>query len=371
MKKYILIILLAIHINSNSQSLYFPPNSGNTWDTISISSMGWCQDRIDSLYNYLDQKNTKAFIFLQDGKIVLEKYFGTFTQDSLWYWASAGKTLIAFTVGVAQQENLLYLSDTTSKFLGQGWTSCPPNKEALIKIRHQLTMTSGLDDGVSDPYCTLDTCLQYLTDAGTRWAYHNAPYTLLDEVLAATSGQTLNQYIASKIQSTTGMDGAFFKVDYINLYLSNARSMARFGLLMLGKGKWNNTPVLTDSVYFNEMVNTSQSLNLSYGYLTWLNGKSSFMIPGLQYVFSGPICPDAPADMHAALGKNAQIINVVPSKNMVWIRMGNAPGTGSDITPTFNNDIWKFINQLPCPSGINESIDKKARITVYPNPVND
>ncbi|MEZ5069123.1 MAG: hypothetical protein R2847_11860 [Bacteroidia bacterium] len=38
-------------------------------------------------------------------------------------------------------------------------------------------MTSGLDDGVPDNHCTYDSCLVYLADAGTRWAYHNAPYT--------------------------------------------------------------------------------------------------------------------------------------------------------------------------------------------------
>ncbi|MFN5596947.1 MAG: serine hydrolase, partial [Bacteroidota bacterium] len=88
---------------ASAQTTYFPPNTG-TWETTSPQSLGWCDANIDSLYNYLNQKNTKAFIILKDGKIVLEKYFGNFTQDSIWYWASAGKTLTAFTVGLAQQD---------------------------------------------------------------------------------------------------------------------------------------------------------------------------------------------------------------------------------------------------------------------------
>ncbi len=44
---------------------------------------------------------------------------------------------------------------------------------------------------------------------------------------------------------------------------------------------------MTDNNYFNEMVNTSQSLNQAYGYLWWLNGKPSFMVPNLQTVFPG------------------------------------------------------------------------------------
>ncbi len=141
---------LAFSFTAKAQNLYFPPNTGNTWDTISPASLGWCQNELDTLVNYLDQINTKAFILLKDGKIVVEEYFGTFTQDSLWYWASAGKSLTAFTVGIAQQEGYLSIDDTSSQYLGQGWTVCPPAKEEMISIRHQLSMNTGLDDGVPD-----------------------------------------------------------------------------------------------------------------------------------------------------------------------------------------------------------------------------
>src|SRR5690606_4649220 len=209
---------------------------------------------------YLESKNTKSFIVLKDGKIVIEKYFGTFTQDSLWYWASAGKTLTAFMVGIAQQENYLSINDTTSKYLGQGWTNCTTSQEEKITIRNQLTMTTGLDDGVPDNHCTLDTCLNYIADAGTRWAYHNAPYTLLDEVIASATGQTLNAYTNQKLKIPTGITGTFAPSGYNNVFISKARSMARFGLLILNKGNWNGNPIMTDTTYFNQMVNTSQSL---------------------------------------------------------------------------------------------------------------
>lgn len=88
------------------------------------------------MYNFLEQKNSKAFILLKDGKIVLEKYFGAFTQDSIWYWASAGKTLTALLTGIAQEEGYLLITDSTSKYLGSGWTSEPPQKERLITVWH-------------------------------------------------------------------------------------------------------------------------------------------------------------------------------------------------------------------------------------------
>lgn len=228
-------------------------------------------------------------------------------------------------------------------------------------------MTSGLDDGL-DPYCTDDTCLVCLADPGTRWAYHNAPYTLLDSVIESATGQSYNNYITQKLKNPTGMNGFFLKLDYNNIYFSNPRSMARFGLLILNHGNWNGNQIMTDTSYFNAMVNTSQLLNNSYGYLWWLNGKASFMVPSSQIVFNGSLNPSAPNDMIAALGANGQFINVVPSMNLVYIRMGDAPGSG-EVPFTINDTIWKKLNDVMCStSSVNENSLKENKLIIFPNP---
>jgi CubicO group peptidase (beta-lactamase class C family) len=321
-------------------TLYFPPTSGSSWDNITPASLGWNETELNNLYTFLQTKNTKAFIILKNGKIVAEKYFGTFTADSSWYWASAGKTVTAMLVGIAQKEGLLNINDKSSQYLGAGWTSLPIVKENLITIRHQLTMTSGLDDNVSDRDCTTPSCLTYKADAGTRWAYHNAPYTLLDKVIESASGQTFNAYFQAKIRNKVGMTGLWLPSGSNNVYFSNAKSMARFGLLMLNKGQWDQTAILNDSSYFNAQINSSQNINSSYGYLTWLNGKTSFMMPILQTVFPGSLTPNAPADMYAALGKNDQKVYVVPSQKLVVIRMGEAAGSSQFAISSFDNELW-------------------------------
>lgn len=364
----IFILIVFFTIIGKAQSLYFPPLVGNTWDTISPTSIGWCPDKINNLLTYLGNQNTKAFILLKDGKIIIEKYYGTFTKDSVWYWASAGKTLTAFLVGIAQQEGFLSINDTTSKYLGTGWTNCTAQQEEKITIKNQLSMTSGLNDGVPDHHCTLDTCLNYLADAGTRWAYHNGPYTLLDNVMQNATGQTLNNFATQKLKNPTGITGAYYPSGYNNVFVSKARSMARFGLLMLNGGNWNGNQVLTDATYFNQMVNTSQTFNKAYGYLWWLNGKASYMLPSLQLTFNGTLNPDAPSDMIAALGKNGQLINVSPSTKLVFIRMGNAPGVG-EVPINFNDSIWKKINLSMCgATSINNSEDDHQDVKLYPNP---
>lgn len=365
----ILTFLISLFLaNSATAQLYFPPNTG-AWDTLSPSSLNWCPEKIQTLYDYLDSTNTDAFIVLKDGKIVLEKYFGTFTEDSVHVWNSAGKTLVGFMTGIAQQEGFLNITDTTSTYLGTGWTSLTSAEEEKITIRHQLSMTTGMDD-VTNGDCTDPGCLTYLADAGTRWSYHNAPYTLLNNVISSATGQNFNAYIATKLgNSTVGIVGAFVTFGYNKVFISRPKSFARFGLLLLAEGNWNGTPILNDPAYFSAMTNSSQTINPSYGYLTWLNGKPSYMVPGLQFSFSGSAMPNAPTNMYAALGKNGQIINVVPSENLVLIRMGDGDGV-SLVGTQYNDSIWVRMNDLECTNSLIET-NNDLGITTSPNPAAD
>jgi CubicO group peptidase (beta-lactamase class C family) len=322
-----------------ASGMYFPPTTGSDWETTAPASLGWNTTALNELYTYLESKGTKGFIIARNGRLVTERYFGSFGAESTWYWASAGKTLTAALVGIAQGEGKLRLSDKTGQYLGTGWTSLPAAKEDAITVRHQLTMTTGLDDG-GDADCTEPTCLTYKGDAGTRWAYHNAPYTLLEKVVERATGASYNTYFAQKIRDRIGMNGTWIKTGYNNVYYSNVRSAARFGILLLNKGVWNGMTILPDAAYVDAQVNSTQTLNPSYGYLTWLNGKSSYMLPTVQASFAGMLVPNAPANLYAALGKNDQKIYVVPSLGLVVVRMGEAAGNSHLALSSFDNELW-------------------------------
>jgi CubicO group peptidase (beta-lactamase class C family) len=291
------------------ETLYFPPLSGTTWETKSTESLGWKSSGVQPLLDYLDLKHSKGFIILVNGRIVMENYFNGHDAATNWYWASAGKTLTATITGIAQQENRININNKVSQYIGTGWTSAPLAKENLITCKNLLTMTSGLDDTTDD---VSPSALTYTADAGTRWAYHNV-YVKLQDVIAQASGQTWNSYFNTKLRDKIGMNGTWFTSGNNIVYSSTTRSMARFGLLMYNKGKWENDVILNET-YFNEATNTSQNINLGYGYLWWLNGKANYHLPQSQATFQGNIIPTAPNDMFMALGKNDQKIYVVPSK---------------------------------------------------------
>jgi CubicO group peptidase (beta-lactamase class C family) len=362
--------IFVFFVLASQAQLYFPPLTGNTWETMAPSELNWCQSKIDSLYTYLEEQDTKAFIVLKDGKVVLEQYFNGHAQNTPWYWASAGKTITAFLVGMAQQEGLLSIDNPTSDYLGQGWTTCTPQQEEAISVWHQLTMTSGLDDGVPNLGCTTPDCLQYLAAPGSRWSYHNAPYTLLDQVIANATDMTLNQYTTQKLKNPTGMTGSYIAVEENTVFFSDARSMARFGLLMLNNGNWNGNQVMTDTEYFNAMINTSQELNLAYGYLWWLNGKASYMVPSVQLAIPGSFLPNAPEDMYTAQGKNGQFLNVVPSQNLVLIRMGDEP-SGALVPFLMNDKIWEYMNDLVCSNLGVSDFNLENSVDIFPNPSQD
>lgn len=206
-------------------------------------------------------------------------------------------------------------------------------------------MTSGLNDALGDDVSPAN--LQYVADAGTRWAYHNV-YVKLQDVVALASGQTWTNYFNTKLRDRIGMTGgAWINSNGLSVYWSTTRNMARFGLLSLNQGKWNGNTIVS-STYFNQATTTSQNLNQAYGYLWWLNGKSTYRLPGLQLQFNGTLIPNAPSDMYAALGKNDQKIYVVPSMKMVVIRMGEVanPENPTFALSGFDNELWDKINDL-------------------------
>lgn len=360
MKPAILLFLVLLVFNCSSDdssgiddmppeaSMYFPPITGNEWETTSTTSLNWDDIALEDLYTYLDEKNTKGFMILKDGKIVVERYFNGHTENANWAWFSAVKSLTATAVGVAQEEDFLNINNKTSDYLGNNWSSLTQEQQDLITVKQHLKMTSGLQNTPANFIawtCTEPICMQYNADAGTKWQYHQGAFTQLQNMLTQSTGLNYKEYIKTRILDNIGVSGSWNSLLGANIFSSNTRGMAKFGLLMSNKGTWDESIVFSEN-YFNEMTSTSQDLNKSYGYLWWLNGKESFMVPGLQTVNDGYLIPNAPADMIAALGAQDQKIYVVPSQNLVVVRSGNAAGLEELASSSFDNVLWEKINAV-------------------------
>ena len=330
-------------ITDTPEYMYYPSFNDTAWEKKSISTLNWNSNALDSIRNFLIEKRTKSFMILVNGRIVVEEYYNGHNQNASWQWNSAGKTLVSATTGIAQEEGYLNIQNKVSDYLGTAWTSEPIEKENLIQVKHLLSMSSGIND---EKELVIKSNLTYLADAGTRWSYHNVFQKLMD-VVEKASGQTYETYYQTKLADKIGMEGFWNNGVIFRIYNSNTRSMAKFGLLALNKGKWINEQVIPEA-FFKESISSSQSINPSYGYLWWLNGKSSFMVPSSQIVYQGPLIPNAPLDMYTAMGAEDQRIYVVPSKNMVIIRMGDAsdPDNPNFAVSGFDSAFWGKLNLM-------------------------
>ncbi|MGF1532732.1 MAG: serine hydrolase [Bernardetiaceae bacterium] len=210
-----------------------------------------------------------------------------------------------------------------------------------------MLASPGLDAQGGD--CTTPACLTYQTEPDQQWAYHNAPYTLLGKVLENATGKNRNQLTYEHLTTKIGLRGLWVSVGFNGVFFSDARSMARFGWLIANRGHWQNQQLMSDQDYFEGMITSSQTLNPAYGYLWWLNGKDTYRLPAVPFSFGGALIPTAPLDLIAALGKNDQKIYVVPSQQLVVIRMGESAGESLLAASSFDTQLWERIGTLECP----------------------
>lgn len=342
-------LLLVCCLSLQAQDIYFPSIDSEQWDIISHEELGWCDDKVDELITLNEDGNSKALIILKDGKIALEQYFGDHDATKNWYWASAGKSLTTSLIGIAQHDGILSIHDLTKEYLGE-WTICD-DANNNITVRHQLSMTTGLDYtlGIN---CTDVECLDCLNEEGQEWFYNNAPYTLLHNVLEHATNTDVNEYTRQKILDRIGMNGFWIPLDDNTIFFSTARSMARYGLMMLAGGDWDGIEILEDKMYYQDMISSSQNINPSYGYLWWLNGNESYRLPGSTFTFDGSFLPNVASDAYMAIGKNGQYILIIPSENVVIVRMGDSPD--ENLVPlNFLKEMMDVYNQLECTTSTN------------------
>ncbi|WP_291728318.1 serine hydrolase domain-containing protein [Bernardetia sp.] len=340
---FIFFLFVAMFACKSKEEENIEPQPSEEWEFASPEELNWNTSKLEELKTFLIDQNTKSFMVLVDDKIVVEEYFNGHNQNDTWQWNSAGKVLVTTTIGIAQQEGLLNINDKVSDYLGTGWTDMPIEKENLITIKDLLSMTSGIDD---TKQLVIKSNLTYVADAGSRWAYGNVFQKLIDVVTEA-SNQDFKDYFDEKVSNKIGMNGFWDYGLIFKIYHSDTRSMAKFGQFAINKGKWKEEQILNND-FFNESVSSSQNMNPSYGYMWWLNGKSSFMTPQSQLVFDGAIVPNAPNDMYAAMGASEQRLYLVPSKNMIVIRMGESTSVSESefAISEFDNVFWQKLNEV-------------------------
>lgn len=347
-------LLLASDGDAQEKSItgYFPDESH--WESVAPEASGWDSDKLNEAINFAMSRRSSSVVVLLDGKILAERH-GHVKRPSLRYRgllhgytpeghaledvASCQKSVTSILVGIAQERKLLDISDPVHKYLGVGWSKANASQEAAITIKHLLSMTSGLTDS-----------LEYRKAAGDQWRYNTPAYSRCLQVIEQASGKSSNEYTHEWLTGPLGMkDSKWVKRKRGGLgssasarygLVTTARDLARFGLMVSAEGKWNGAKILGDAHYLREALQSSQELNPAYGYLWWLNGKKA-RSPG-KLRFKPTLISTASNDLFGAFGALGRKCYVVPSQNLVVVRLGDSPEkTGED---GFQEQFWKLLS---------------------------
>ena len=298
----------------------------------------------DNLSLYLESNNTSSFILFHEGKIKVKKEFpvrmpsefykiaseGNVDGRSLEDVASIQKSIISLLVGIAQQKGLLDINDSVSSHLGT-WTKSDKKFEQKIKIIHLLSMNSGLDESLS-----------YESPPATSWFYNTKAYSQLIFVLEKVTNKDIQSISKEWLFDAIGMNETYWQVrsskwsSSASRYglVTTARDLLELGLFVLNGGEEGDSHVIEDIDFFDESFVNSQNENLAYGYLWWLNNSATHVNYSGE-LKKGNLLPGAPQDTILALGAADRILAIVPSKDLIMVRLGDFPKDTN-----FQNNIW-------------------------------
>jgi len=301
---------------------YWP--STETWETVTPEEAGADVNKLNEAIVFAESSNSGGMIVLHKGKIVTERYWQGWDQDTTMTIYSATKSMTALMVGMALDDGSFEdLQQPISDFAPQ-WVGTP---KAAITLEHFLTMTTGLsttppnlDSETTDQFEGLADGLALENTPGTVWEYNTPAYLMTFTMLEKATGENLEDYAWRKLFGPLGMDSAEWvkivvseEVTNYRRIESNTRDMARFGLFTLRRGVWNNERLVSEE-YFEKATSPYLESKSDYGFLYWLQEVDTEAMGTLSVL--------------SAIGKDQKVIMAIPTLDLVIVRHGEAAGMG-------------------------------------------
>jgi CubicO group peptidase (beta-lactamase class C family) len=289
----------------------------------------------DSLMAVIDSNDTHAFIVIQNGKLLYEKYWDGYTPKTLSGSFSAAKSIISLLIGIALDEGKIKsLDEPVGNYV-------PHFKEAgleKVRIKDLLTMSSGTNYRESDlSYFSLNASAYYGDDegylisqlkakepAGVNWQYRSADTQVLGFVVEKAFGQNISELVSERFMKPMGaeadalwlLDGNKNHEKAFCCFNGVAHDYARFGQLVLNNGQWNGKQIVSESYikaattpasYLKDPYENGNPVDF-YGYQYWI-----FKEQGHEVV--------------AQNGLFGQYVYIIRDKNAIVVRLGESKVT--------------------------------------------
>lgn len=304
-----------------------------------VSITGAGKQKLDDVVRFAFQEkfkgkvvHTRALLVIHNDSVLAERYAPGYTKNSLFLGWSMAKSVTSALIGILVKEGKL---DPSLPAPVTQWSN-PADKRHAITLENLLQQCSGLDfvedygsySNVTNMLFNKGDMAGYTASLplkytpGTQFNYSSGNSNILSGIIRRTVGEKdYHAFPYSALFYKLGMYHTLLEPDASGTYIgssfiyASARDYARFGMLYLQDGAWKGERILPEGWVQKTITPAKANPLKNYGYQFWLNGYDKNDPSKREY-------PEAPADMFLADGFGGQRIYIIPSLNVVAVRMG-------------------------------------------------
>ncbi|MBL7841348.1 MAG: serine hydrolase [Cyclobacteriaceae bacterium] len=296
-------------------------------------------------------RRTRAILVIYDGQIVAEKYADGFDKNTRQLGWSMAKSVTNSLMGILVRDGKLSLNDPAPF---EEWKN---DKRNAITIHNLMQMSSGLrwEENYSKP-CDATNMLfkakdagllashsPYESEPGKIFEYSSGTSNMLAWIIRNSVGDSAYYSFASeRLFKKTGMHSMILEPDAGGTYVGSSyafatpRDWGRFGLLFLNDGMFNGERILPEGWSEYSSTPCEGAPMGEYGAQFWLNAGSKSDVVKRVY-------PDVPQDLYWADGYEGQNVFILPSKDLVVVKLSQSSGNYLDD----NQFLANIIKALP------------------------
>lgn len=318
-------------------------------------------EQLNKAFNYAFEekntdspRNTRAALVVHKGKLLKEQYAKDFTAKTPLLGWSMTKSVINALCGILVKEGKMALKEPTN------FTEWADDHRTQITLNHLLQMNSGLyfkedysiASSVNEMLWLNGNCAKYAINQklahqpGTFWNYASGTSNIISYLIKTKfdSEQAYLEFPHKKLFEPLGMSSAILEVDNNNTYIGSSfmyatgRDWAKFGMLYLQNGFWNGEQILPGGWVKYSSKRNEVSEYGTYAAHFWKNAtEPTTDLENKKY------WPNLPDDMYYASGYEGQNLVIIPSKELVIVRLGQTQKRKSWDMGLFVGEILKAL----------------------------
>jgi CubicO group peptidase (beta-lactamase class C family) len=291
-------------------------------------------------------RNTKAVAVIHNGRLVAEKYAQGVTADTPLPGWSMTKSVTNLLVGLLVHDGKLSLTQSAPV---PAWHEDIRDPRSEITIDDLLRMSSGLE--FNEEYGIYSDVTRMLSlepsaadfaaskplvaEPGTTWSYSSGTSNILAGIIRRAVGGYMQEYYdftQQRLFLPLGIRTAVLETDNNGTFIgssymyASARDWARLGQFCLEDGWWQGRQLLPEGwIGYSTMPTSINPLN-NYGAHFWLNANPKDSARSRTW-------PSLPTDTYSMNGFQGQRVIIIPSENLVVVRLGFSSGPDRGIEP--------------------------------------